>query len=146
MKTKEELAYIAGFIDGEGYIGIKKYIRNSTKTWCPMYSEKISVAGTCEPVIKSFDTIIKGYINFHKHSKLSKRGYWSWEVTENKARLFLQMIYPYLKVKKLEADILLLLGKNKKKTKSNTIKEEDRMLREKLYLQIKELHTFKEVA
>lgn len=140
MTNNERLAYIAGFVDGEGYIGIKKYIRNTDKKWCPMYSEKISVAGINEKSIRQFDDFVKGYIYFHKPSKLSNRGYWSWEVTENKARDFLKLIYSYLIIKKPEAEKIMLLSENKKKTNRAKISLEDTKLREKLYQQIKELH------
>jgi hypothetical protein len=140
MTMKETLAYVAGFIDGEGYLGIKKYDRHPEKGFCPTYSERISVAGVNEQSIRDFNKIVPGHIYLHKPSKLSKRGYWSWEVTESKARIFLQKIYPYLKVKKPEAELIIKLSENKLKTKSAKISSDDRDLRERLYLSIKELH------
>lgn len=139
---KIELAYIAGFIDGEGYIGIKKYIRRADKQWCPMYSERITVGGINKKSIEDLDDIVGGYIYFHKASKLSSKGYWSWEVTESNARKFLKMIYPYLKIKRPEADILIKLGENKLKTNKHKISEEDMKLREELYLSIKKIHKY----
>lgn len=143
--NKELLAYTAGFVDGEGYIGIKKYIRSKTKKWSPMYSERVSVAGISEKSIRNLNDIVKGYVVFHKKSKLSKRGYWSWEVTENNARIFLNKIIDYLVVKKPEAEIVLKLSENKIKTNRKKISDEDIQYRDSLYLKIKELHTYKEV-
>lgn len=135
---EKDLAYFAGFVDGEGYIGIKKYIRN--KKYAPMYSERISVGGLCERAIKSFNDLVQGYIYYHKPNKKSPNGFWTWEVTEDNARRFLTMILPYLRIKQLEAKIVLALGKNKLKTQRKKIGESDIKLRESLYIITKMLH------
>lgn len=146
MKVKSDmnLAYIAGFVDGEGYIGIKKYIRRPDKNWCPMYTERVSVAGINKKSIEELDDIVSGYIYYHKHSKISKKGYWSWEVTENNARKFIKLIYPYLRIKKPEADLVLKLGENKVKTNGCKVSDEDITLRENLYLSIKKIHKYED--
>lgn len=143
MTLKETLAYVAGFVDGEGYLGIKRYNRYpDNPKYSPTYSERISVAGINEVAIRDFNKIVKGYMYFHKPSKLSNRGYWSWEVTENNARIFLEKIYPYLKVKKPEADVLLQLSAHKVETKSSRLTSKDREYRESLWLKVKEIHTY----
>lgn len=135
--TDTYLTYYAAFIDGEGHIGIKKYRDNRMS--CPMYSERVSVAGTCERIIRSFDDLIAGHIYYHKGSNLSNRGYWSWEVTDDKARRFLKMIRPYLRVKGLQADVVLALGKTKDGSRRK-VSPETLHLRESLYKVSKGLH------
>ncbi len=143
MTSKETLAYVAGFIDGEGYLGIKRYNRYPDRpNYSPTHSERVSVAGINEVAIRDFNKIVPGYMYFHKPSKLSNRGYWSWEVTESKARIFIEKIYPYLKVKKPEADVLLQLSHHKLKTERRRLSEEDRDFRDSLWLKIKEIHTY----
>jgi hypothetical protein len=141
--TREDVVYIAGFVDGEGYIGIKKHIRDKTKNWSPMYSEKVEVAGIDKKSILFLNKFVKGYIYSHKASKLSKRGYWSWSVSENKARTFLELIKPYLRIKNKEADIVLKLSVNKRTTRSRKISDFDVKYREGLYWKIKNLHGHK---
>lgn len=137
------LSYYAGFVDGEGYIGIKKYDRHKKKGYSPTYSERVSVGGNSELIIRSFNDIVVGNICKHKPSKLSKHPFYTWEVTDAKARQFLNLIYPYLKVKKTEAALVLALSKNKdKNNKRKRVPDEDIKLRENLYILIKTLHTY----
>ena len=138
-----DLAYIAGFVDGEGYIGIKKKIRRRTN-YSPCYSERVSVGNINKEVIDNINNLVNGYVKYRKASKLTKNGCWYWEVTEEKARKFLKMIYPYLIVKKPEADILKQLSENKKETNRSGVPKENLEFREKLYLKIKEIHKYEE--
>ena len=141
MIKKETLAYLAGIIDGEGYIGIKKdQIKNRGIN--PAYYERMSVANVNKPVIEMFFKLFNcGNIQFHKPSKLSKRGYWSWEVTNLKATLVVKQIYPYLLIKKPEAKIIIKLSENKKRRYA-VLPKKIVTYREKLYQTIKTIHTF----
>ena len=143
-EMREILSYYAGFIDGEGYIGIKKHHppKSKEKGFSPTYSERISVAGISEASIFAFNDLMLGCMHFHKPTKLSKRGYWSWEITDSKAREFLTMIYPYLRLKALDAALVLALGKNKKSNNRKRIKPIDLKLREDLYNLLKILHHY----
>jgi hypothetical protein len=56
MTKQERLAYFAGIIDGEGYIGIKKHLSTLRsggrgRGINPCYYERICVAGTNKPMI-----------------------------------------------------------------------------------------------
>lgn len=146
-KTEKDviLSYYAGFIDGEGYIGIKKYIRKNkgSEKFSPIYSEKVSVGGVNELSIKSFNDIMVGNIYYKKASNLTnQRGFWNWEVSDKKAREFLKMIYPYLRIKKLDADIVLALESIKDKNKRKRLSSKELELRENLYNLLKVLHHY----
>lgn len=130
-------AYLAGFIDGEGHIGIKKYKRGNNS---PTYSERVSVGGICKLAIYSFNDYYPGYIYHHKPNDKSPNGFYSWEVTDNKAREFLLLVLPYLRIKKLEAQIVLALGKHKEQTKRQKLSETDLKFRDDLYRILKSLH------
>jgi hypothetical protein len=147
MTDNEKLAYIAGLIDGEGYIGIKKQPPRTNSmgkrkgiNYC--YYERLTVAGINKPMITMLIKTFKvGKIYFHKHSKLSRRGYWSWDVTNKLAISVINKVYPFLQIKKPEADIVLKLRESKKiryKIVPKNITKE----REALYQSIKKLHTF----
>jgi hypothetical protein len=136
----EMLLYTAGFVDGEGYIGIKKDCKNKDKGFSPTYSERVSVAGVNKLSIESLNDLVRGSFSYHKPKNNKSRGYWMWEVTNNKARKFLRIIFPYLKVKQLDAKLVLALGKNKTKTNRKRISLEDLQLRENLYILLKTLH------
>ncbi len=151
MNKNETLAYFAGIIDGEGYIGIKKQLPTTNsggkskrrgKAINPCYYERISVAGTDKCMINRIvETFKVGKVYFHKHSKLSKRGYWSWDVTNKLAVSVIEQVYPYLRVKKPEADLVIKLRKSKN-TVYRTLPPGIVAEREKLYQSIKDLHTF----
>ena len=141
MTRKETLAYITGLVDGEGYIGIKKDLAKN-RGINPVYYERISVAGTNKDMVNLFLNFFDcGNIYLHKHSKLSKQEYWSWETSNLKAVYVIKQIYPYLLIKKPEADLVLALSKNKQK-KYGTLPKEIIEYREKLYQAIKTLNTF----
>ena len=141
MTKKEQLAYLTGIIDGEGYIGIKRD-KVKGRGINPIFYERISVAGTNKQMIDLFINFFGcGNVYLHKHSKLSKQGYWSWETSNLKAVFVIKQIYPYLLVKKPEAKLVLALFKNKQK-KYGTLPKKIVEYREKLYQAIKTLHTF----
>ena len=144
MELENILSYYGGFLDGEGYIGIKKKKYKNNK-FDPSYSERVSVAGINKLSICGFNDLMVGNILEHKPSKLGNVPCWSWEVTNNKAKNFLKMIRPYLKLKGLDADLVLALSKNKEKTNRRRVPKEDRDLRENLYIILKTLHTRKKI-
>ncbi len=141
MTKKETLAYLAGIVDGEGYIGIKRdHIKGRGIN--PVYYERMSVAGTSKPMIDLFISFFKcGQAYFHRHSKLSRRGYWSWETSNLKAVSVIKQLYPYIRIKKPEVKLILQLYENKRK-KYGTLPKEIIEIRENLYQGIKSLHTF----
>jgi hypothetical protein len=141
MTHNEKLAYIAGLVDGEGYIGIKK---DSVKGRgvSPVYYGRLSIAGTNKEMIDLIANFFNcGKIYLHKHSKLSKQSYWSWEVSNLMAENVIIQLYPYLLIKSPEADLFLELAQHKQK-KYLVLPKDVIEYREKLYQAVKTLHTF----
>jgi len=133
------LAYLTGLIDGEGYIGIK---RDAVKGRGinPVYYGRMSIASNDKKTIDLFSDFFKcGKIYLHKHSKLSKNGYWSWEISNLKANKVIKQIYPFLRIKKPEADLVLKLAKSKE-TKYRVLPKKVINFREKLYRSVKKIH------
>ena len=140
MTKKEILAYIAGIVDGEGYIGIKKDMIKGRGV-SPVYYERLSIAQNKKELVDLFiETFKCGKIYFHGHSKLSKKGYWSWEISNKICVNVLKQIYPYLRIKKPEAKLVIKLSKNKRQ-KYFVLPKEIIEYREKLYQNIKILHS-----
>jgi len=139
MVDNNRLAYIAGLVDGEGYIGIKKD-QVKGRGVNPVFYERISVASNNKDIIDFIsDFFAVGKIYLHKHSKLSKKCYWSWEASNLKAVEVIKKIYRFLRIKKPEADLVLELSRNKIK-KYGTLPKEVVEYREKLYQGIKDIH------
>ena len=100
--TKEELAYIAGFVDGEGCIYIKKPGKRN------LHEIKLTVANTDKDVM-DWIAVTVGCGKVRLRSRKPLKPYWKdqydWSVTGSTAIRILSEIYPYLKCKKLQAEI-----------------------------------------
>lgn len=110
IMTEFEKAYLAGFFDGEGCISISKHhkARNNTHGHC--YGISISVSNTFKSVMIWLAQVTKSqcYIRQlrtkeRKHRKII----WEWRCFANGARLFLENLLPYLKVKRKQAELVL---------------------------------------
>jgi len=104
----EELAYIAGLVDGEGYIGLVKVTetrRIFRTTYCYLPTIRISMCD--REGIDFIDRLFKGNIWFHQKQK-GWRDQWEWSA-KGKKRVaeILKAILPYLKIKKRQAEVLI---------------------------------------
>jgi hypothetical protein len=112
-----ELAYIAGFFDGEGTVGIYKVNRSkSINSWMV----RLSICGAYRPSIVELKEVLKyGSITTQKRQALHqtpsrtyepglcKQG-WRWTITNKKdIKDFLEKLRPYLREKADQADIVL---------------------------------------
>lgn len=96
---KVDIAYIAGLIDGEGYIGIKrtKTLRNGRVN--PQYQERIQIRMVDEPAIKFITDMLGGYYYAEKpHSK--GRKLYCYSASDRIAINIINTILPYLRVKR----------------------------------------------
>ena len=99
MTQKEKYIYIAGFFDGEGCVGIfgkRKF-------------HQLSIVQTDKEVLEFVKTTMKcGWIQTRKmkNEKLKQR--YDFKISGiYKVQDFLRKIYPYLKVKKIQAQRML---------------------------------------
>ena len=105
---KTDIAYIAGLIDGEGYIGIKKtkgYKCQERQT--PGYHARLQIRMVDEPAIKFISETLGGwYYKEKSHCDNGRPLYW-YQASDKKAEDIMKIIFPYLKVKKESAKTLL---------------------------------------
>lgn len=101
--STEQIIYLAGLIDGEGWIGIRK----SKETPKGRYCAAISI-GMCTDVIfdlqKEYDI---GYANKRKAIKKGWKQCVCWVLPPNDCRGLLPLIIPYLRVKCKQAELVL---------------------------------------
>lgn len=107
---ESEVAYIAGLFDGEGNINIYKVERTSSKG--PVYDLTIAIYSTNREVIDWLYGLFGGYVQTKNHLKNSGyKSHWkecySWRLSSNQAQDFLRLVYPYLRIKKSQADIAI---------------------------------------
>ena len=118
---------MAGFFDGEGYIGILKRKR---KTWNIEYFIQISIGqidgGVMDWVVENFGG--------HLH-KVKRDGSYYWVISNKDAYLFLKQITPYLIYKKPQAELAIEFYENRKLQRP--IPKEELARREKIYLELK---------
>lgn len=110
----EQAAWLAGFVDGEGYIGI------STKTvkGKRYYAATMQITNTYRPVLEYAAEMVVGNCCIkdgwnHKVNPKAKQN-WQFWVNRRAIPLLLKQIRPYLRVKHKQADLLLAFCKTQK--------------------------------
>lgn len=133
------LAYLAGLIDGEGYVGIKK---TSPKNCAgPRYMERVQVRMVHEPAIRLLaETLGGNYYREKAHANNGKPLY-CYQASDAKACVVLQRLLPYLLVKRESAmNVLALRARKQERRWWRTMPDDERAAREALYLRAKELN------
>jgi len=100
-----EAAYLAGLVDGEGYIGLLQVKRKRGRR--SSFAGRV-VIGMCWEGLKDVRELVGcGKVWFKKHANPKHNDQWVWSLTGNHCRALLPVIRPYLKVKARQADLLL---------------------------------------
>jgi hypothetical protein len=139
MLTELEKAYIAGFFDGEGCIslGYKKdtsYRRHHT------YQLVVTVANTNKEILNFLHQRFGGH--FRKGRPPSKNGkeVYVWALLCRKALKFLEEIYPYLRLKKKQAELAFEYYKLVNPYGNHTFDSENWKKRDEIYYKLKALN------
>lgn len=141
------LAYLAGLIDGEGYIGIKKAHRKDAVS--AIYHERIQVRMVHEGAIKLLADTLGGNYYLEKPHIANGRPLYCWQASDLLASRILEAVLPYLIVKRESALNVLRLRESKSDPlarlrggpKQKRLMHPDALaLRESLYLRGKELN------
>jgi len=147
--TTETLNYLAGVIDSDGYISISKMKIGRYRTINPRYVLTVTITNTSKKLmlwlVENFDGRFKART---KSSILHKTTY-DWFYSNGKAITILEMIEPYLIVKKEQARVGIELIKNwitpigGQGSKTNP---DEVIRREGLYLTMKKLNQIGDAA
>ncbi len=113
--NETELAYIAGIIDGEGYLGIS-CTKTSIGNNC--YYPRLTVHMLDRESIDLMCAVFKIKM---RNSILNQKSYFSFYANGKNLKTILLLIYKYLRVKKKHADLLLKLIESKEKNKPKPI-------------------------
>lgn len=105
---KTDWAYLAGFIDGEGCLTIAR-VRVGKNINKLAFHRNIRVGQCSRPVLDWIVSRFGGTVYKHQKPYDRKNWYYYWALTGSKKKYeqFLLGILPYLKVKKLQAKIML---------------------------------------
>ena len=105
---KTDLAYAAGIVDGEGCIGL--YLQTTQKSK-PSYKMGVRVSNTNEWLLQWLKFAFGGSVCVQRVSSVEKaknyKPQWQWAIITTRALVFLKLIYPYLRLKKPQAEIAI---------------------------------------
>lgn len=118
MNRKETIIYLAGLVDGEGYVGIKKskYARHCPS---PTYHERIQIRMVDEEAIKLFQKVFGGFYYKEKPHCAKGRPLYCYQASDIKAYNICKILLPYLLIKKKNAQLILGLRKSKQNIKTS---------------------------
>ena len=118
-----DLAYLAGLVDGEAYIGIKrtKPYKGLTGRVNPGYHERIQVRMTDEQAIRFIATTLGGWYYKEKPSVAKGKPLFCYQASDRAAADILLALLPYLRVKKAQAETVLRLRAHKELPRSQTM-------------------------
>jgi len=138
MSYCEDLAYLAGFIDGEGCIGI--HHRGKAKGRKP--TVRVSITNTNKDILIWCQNFIGlgGTLKVHDKNRNSNwKTAYRLEYDCKKAEALLKMIVPYLRVKKEQA--LLAIEYRKYTIPNGRYRPEENEIRGDLFARVLELNT-----
>ena len=110
MTGQTDIAYCAGLVDGEGYIGVKR-----TKAYpcqgraTPGYHARIAIKMVDAGAIQFFAETLGGWYWGEKPSLERGRPYFVYQATDARAAFILESLIPFLRVKRQVAETVLAL-------------------------------------
>lgn len=107
--TPTDLAWVAGIIDGEGYIGVnKKYYKIDNRPETISYVLRVCVKMTDKKTIEYIHELFNvGTITTSKNPTGNRRPTYGWVCSARKAKIILQRILPYLITKRERAKLAI---------------------------------------
>lgn len=123
VTTETDIAYCAGLVDGEGYIGIKRtkaYRCQGRST--PGYHARIGIKMVDDGAIKFFAETMGGWYWGEKSSLANGRPYFVYQATDAKAEGILRVLLPYLRVKRESAETVLMLRELQSESRAHRTK------------------------
>jgi hypothetical protein len=137
------LCYIAGIIDGEGWIGIHKakpYAKNKDKNY--VYSARIGVGMVTKEILVLLQECFGG--NMHEECVPGRRSIWRWQVT-GRMMIYkiLEELTPYLIVKRKQAEVVMAFCKDwhTPYSKQRGLTSQELLRREEAYLLMRKLNS-----
>lgn len=104
--TPEQAAYLAGLLDGEGHFGLIKLLNNGPRGYC--YSVRIGTGMASSVLVELYDELKVGRVFYKKRPDPRHKDMWFWNIGANGGRALLPLLMPYLRVKKRQAELLMV--------------------------------------
>lgn len=126
-----DLAYLAGFFDGEGSIGILRRKKKKSVNWA--YYAVVAVGQKDGGIMDTLKENFGGCVH-----KLKRDESYTWSCSDKTALEFIKTLLPYLKYKKPQAETVVELYQSVERKKFNMISKEEIQRRQKLFEKIRE--------
>lgn len=117
---KTTIAYLAGVLDSDGTIGIKRStygLRVRRDCTQPTYSERIHIRQVSREAVDLFSDTFGGNVGVEDPSCKFGKSLFRWGCTDRKAAQCLNILLPFLRIKRRQADNCLALRKIKEQSK-----------------------------
>lgn len=104
---QKQIYYLAGIIDGEGYLGILKNRSSLSKKWDYYYVSAVKVAQVNTQLCPILKDAFGGYLSTRKHAQANHSLSTMWEIkNDTQVGNFLDIIQDKLIVKSAQAKVL----------------------------------------
>lgn len=108
-------SYLAGLVDGEGYVGIRKCSKKNDRSLIPEYKPTLVIANTNYNLMEALKMNFNGSIcKKNKGLNILWKQSYSFEFNRTEIRKILPKIIPYLIIKKEQARMVMDLFKTYK--------------------------------
>ena len=138
--TSDELAYIAGFFDGEGSVTIHTNCKPSLRGKVPNHTLQVSIGNTDPRVLLWIHSNFGGNICYRKKVSPKWRKVAQWSIRTGGAALFLQAIYPFVRMKRDQIEIACAYQATKRRHGPAPVNPSEVAWREEQRKQIRELN------
>lgn len=132
-----EIIYTAGLFDGEGCISLREskgHIGN------PQFILHCTVANCDKDIIIWLQEHYQGSVHSHYDNHPRHNVRWTWYIAAQKALAFLELICPFLRIKKEQAALAIAFQKNKNHSSRRPLSEDEIVLHRGQIRQMQELN------
>ncbi|MFH0957947.1 MAG: LAGLIDADG family homing endonuclease [Pseudomonadota bacterium] len=137
---KIDLAYFAGFFDGEGSVTIHENGSPSPRGKVPNHTLQVSIGNTDPRVLEILHQQFGGSLTIRYVVKKNHRNVAQWTIRAAKTLPFLEAIFPYLRMKLDVVAVAIDFQKTKSMSGPKRVSEEDIKWRESRRRRIRELN------
>lgn len=134
-----ELAWAAGFIDGEGSIGFYKKVQSIHGKKYTCHYLRLSVANTDKSALYRLKDLFGGSVHKSTHAGRNNKDCWTWYCQSNACADALERLLPYLFVKRQQTELALESRKFMRKPGQFRLHDDDRAQQERISAQLKAL-------
>lgn len=119
-----EIAYLAGVLDSDGTIGVKRStyaVRVTKDSHQPSYSERIHIRQVERQALDLFSALFGGSVSVQPAATPNRKPLFRWGLTDRKAATALRVLLPHLRIKRLQANNCLRLREVKERSKKQRV-------------------------